>query len=786
MIPLRSWFLGATLLGACSAPHAPSAPPREAHTFAIGPDEFLLDGQPFVIRSGEMHAARVPPEYWRHRLRMVRAMGCNTVCAYLFWNQHEPRPGQFEFTGGADAARYCRIAQEEGLWVILRPGPYACAEWELGGFPWWLLKEPGIQLRTRDERYLAAVRRYLKRVGDELAPLQVTRGGPILMAQVENEYGSYGKDKEYIGNVRDALVAAGFEVPLFTCDGPSQLPNDVRDDVFSVVNFGHDAKNSPEKSFEALRQVRSSGPLMCGEYYPGWFDSWGKPHHTGSIEPILADLDSMLSNRRSFSIYMAHGGTSFGFTAGANAPPFSPQSTSYDYDAPIDESGRATPKYHAIRALFERHLNPGETLTPEPDPNPVVAVPRFTLDEAAPLFAQAGPMQTSAMPRTFEELDAPQGCVLYRAELPAGGPAELKITEVHDLAWVYLDGKRVDAFDRRSGRSTLKLGARANSATLELFVEAMGRVNYGGQIHDRKGITEKVELVDDDGAHALGPWQHHVYPFDKSHLARIAYQPVSAPIGAPAVYRGAFALAKVGDTFLDTRGWSKGAVWINGHALGRYWKIGPQQTLYVPGCWLKKGENIVLVLDVDGGTTTLALAGLDYPILDQPADDLASPKKLRQKGQEIVLDGRTPAAQETFADGAKEQKVVFPACKGRYVALVAKNSQREDEFTTLAELYLIGANGVELPRSSWSVTWADSEELDAENGSALQVIDGDPKTIWHTQWSGAKPNHPHVIVLDLGEDQTITGLRCLPRQESANGRIRQWALYVSKQPFAGL
>lgn len=780
---LRSTIvLALALLGACGSPKQAPAPPPERHTFAIGASDFLLDGKPFVIRSGEMHAARIPPEFWRHRLRMVRAMGCNTVCAYLFWNQHEPRPGEFVFRGAADVAEYCRIAQEEGLFVILRPGPYACAEWEFGGFPWWLLKEDGIQLRTRAPRYMEPVKRYLARVGKELAPLQVTHGGPILMVQVENEYGSYGKDKEYIGAVRDALVAAGFDVPLFTCDGPSQLPNDVRDDVFSVVNFGGD----PKGSFEALRKVRPNGPLLCGEYYPGWFDSWGKAHHVGQLDGILADLGSMLENRQSFSIYMAHGGTSFGFTAGANSPPFSPQSTSYDYDAPIDEAGRATPKFHALRALFEKHLNPGETLPAVPAPNPIVAIPSFRLTEASALLPLAVPVVKSAAPRTFEELDVPHGCVLYRATLPAGGPGSLRIVEPHDLAWIRVDGKLVDALDRRTGRNSIKLGARPNDSVLEVFVEAMGRVNYGPHLHDRKGITEKVELVDERGTRELSGWEQVAHPFDAEYLARLAFTRADAPIGAPAVYRGSFALERVGDTFLDVRGWSHGAVWINGHALGRYWKIGPQQTLYVPGCWLKKGANSVLVLDVDGATTTLALAGLDYPILDQPTEDTGAAKKLRKPGQELALAERTPVAQDTFADGAKDQKAVFPAVKARYIALVAKNSQRDDPFTTLAELFLVGAGGVELPRTNWSVLWADSEEVESENGSATNVVDGDPQTFWHTQWSNAKPAHPHSIVIDLGQEEILTGLRCIPRQSSANGRIRQWALYASKDPFPGL
>ncbi len=583
---------------------------QAGHTFGWDSHDFLLDGKRFEIRSGEMHAARVPRDYWRHRLQMVRAMGCNTVCAYLFWNQHEPEPGKWNFKGNADIAEYCRIAQQVGLKVILRPGPYSCAEWEFGGFPWWLLKTRDIKLRTRDPRYLAAVKRYLLRVGKELAPLQWSHGGPIIMVQVENEYGSYGKDKEYIGDVRDDLKEAGFDVPLFTCDGPSQLPNDTRPDIFSVVNFGGD----PEESFAALRKIRPTGPLMCGEFYPGWFDAWGKPHSIGSTEETVRDLGKMLDMGASFSIYMVHGGTSFGYTAGANSPPFAPQTTSYDYDAPISEGGLPTPKYFALRELFSKHLLPRETLPDVPKANPVIAIPRFRLEESASFLSSLGrPVRTGA--RTFEELDHPYGCVLYRTTLPPGLGGSIADPGVHDIAYVSLDGKRIGVFDRRRGTDKIALPESSRPQTLDFLVEAMGRVNYGRDIHDRKGLPNLVLATRGDVSEMLGNWNAYPLPYEHDGLEKLRFRPGQS--AGPSVYRGSVDLKATGDTYLDMHGWNKGMVWVNGHNLGRFWHIGPTQTMYLPGPWLKRGANEVLILDLGESVPDPSVQGLTNPVLDE-------------------------------------------------------------------------------------------------------------------------------------------------------------------------
>ncbi|MGC4129148.1 MAG: beta-galactosidase, partial [Bergeyella sp.] len=550
--------LGLTLL-TCFASHA--ATPAQ-HTFGIGADDFLVDGKPFVIRCGEIHEARVPREYWRHRLQMARAMGLNTVCAYLFWNQIEPREGTFDWSGQADIAEFCKIAQEEGLWVVLRPGPYACAEWEMGGLPWWLLKHDDIQLRTRDPRFLEAARRYLKEVGRVLTPLQVTHGGPILMVQAENEYGFFGDDTAYMGEIRKTLLDAGFDVPLFACNPVSKLKNGFRDDLFPVVNFG----SNPEGAFKALREVLPKGPLMSGEFYPGWFDTWGTAHRRGDTGRYLRDLETMLKMKASFSIYMAHGGTSFGFSPGADRP-FKPDTSSYDYDAPITEAGWTTDKFFKTRELLSRYLNPGETIPEPPAALPVISFSDVKSSGFSPLLDHQPEAVRSPQPLNFEKLDQPYGLVLYRTTVPAGPAADLRTDAVNDIGLAYLDGQRIGAFDRRSRAFSVKLPARKKNAVLEILVEAMGRVNFGKEVHDRKGLRGPVKL----GGQELRDWEMVSLPLDGAQLGHLTYGSPATPLAkdaapthtTPGFHRFEINLTKTGDTFLDMRPFGKGMVWIN-------------------------------------------------------------------------------------------------------------------------------------------------------------------------------------------------------------------------------
>lgn len=616
---MQNWFRGPLLaLSLLLAMPAVAQTPR----FEIKGEHFLLDGKPIVLRVGEMHYPRVPHEYWRQRLRMARAMGLNAIQTYVFWNLHEPEPGRFDFSGNLDIAAFARMAQEEGLHLIVRPGPYICTELDFGGYPAWLLRTPGLRVRSLDPRYMQAAGRYLERVGDELAPLQATRGGPIIMVQVENEYGSFGNDHDYMAAVNQQVLDAGFDVPLFTSDGPGLrlLEGGTLPGVTSVINFAGGVKDAQD-SFAQFARFRSGVPRMVGEYWAGWFDHWGEQHHTTDAKQEAETVGWFLDQGISFSLYMFHGGTSWGYLAGANynsAVPYQPDTTSYDYDAPLDESGRPTPKFFALRAAIASRLPTGETLPEVPQVAPTIAIPRFELKQSVSLLDAlprlAKPVE-SRFTRGMEDLGQNFGFVLYRKQLERAG-SRLKTPEVRDYAVVLADGTPVGTLDRRLGERQLDVGLKAG-ATLDLLVENMGRIGFNQKLVDeRKGLLGPVSLGDDE----LTGWQNYSLPLDD--LSALKFKS-GAKARGPAFWRGTFKLKAAGDTFIDTRGWGKGHVWINGHHLGRYWHIGPQQTLFVPGVWLREGRNEVVVLDVESGGVR-SLQGLAKPVYATVAQ---APKK---------------------------------------------------------------------------------------------------------------------------------------------------------------
>ncbi|MBJ6110259.1 beta-galactosidase [Hymenobacter sp. BT523] len=603
-------LLTAAGLGLAGAP--PATPP--AHTFALAADQFLLDGKPFQMISGELHYPRIPREAWRQRLKMAKAMGLNTVGTYVFWNAHEPQPGRYDFAGNHDVAAFVRMAQEEGLWVVLRPSPYVCAEWEFGGYPYWLQNIPGLKVRSQEPQYVAAYRRYMQAVGKQLAPLQVNHGGPVLMVQVENEYGSYGADKEYLALNKKLFEEAGFDGLLYTCDPVKDVANGHLPGLLPAVN-------GTDKPGQIRQLVRANhggqGPYYVAEWYPAWFDWWGTQHHTVPAAKYSPGLDSVLKAGMSINMYMFHGGTTRGFMNGANykgdGTAYEPQISSYDYDAPLDEAGNATPKFLAFRSVIAKYRPAGQPLPPVPAPRPSVALPAVSLTRTHRLLDRLPAPVASATPLTFEALKQAYGYVLYRATVPGGSPQTLKITDLRDYAVVLLNGRRVGSLDRRLRQDSLRLALPAGPVQLDILVENMGRINFGKYLlENNKGITRSVRL----GEKEVRGWQMFGLPFDQAPAVPNASAAAPTADGAPVLRAATFSVVQPADTYLDMRQWGKGVVWVNGHHLGRYWAIGPQQTLYVPAEWLKKGTNEIAVLELLKPQQA-QLSFLNHPILSE-------------------------------------------------------------------------------------------------------------------------------------------------------------------------
>ena len=535
-----------------------------------------------------MHYPRIPRAYWSDRLRMARAMGLNAISTYVFWNVHEPSPGQYDFQDGKDVAAYVHEAGEAGLDVLLRPGPYVCAEWDFGGLPAWLLVEESNQIRSNSESYMRAVRTWLRRLGAELAPLQASRGGPIIAVQLENEYGAFGSDAAYLRALRTALNEAGFDSPLFTIDQPGDLAAGSLPDVPIGVTF---APGDPSGVFEQFRNVRADAPLFAGEYWAGWFDHWGEPHARRDLAQQESDLTWMLAQGAHVNIYMFHGGTNFGFQNGANSAdsqPYQPTTTSYDYDAALDEAGRPTEKYYAFREVISRAT--GETALPVPPAPRTIEIAEFALKDRASLWHALGDVTESEVPLSMEALGQSFGYMLYRTRVSGPVNAMLQLEDLRDYALVVLDGAVVANLDRRLCQSSTRIVLPDGAATLDILVENGGRINYGPDLpFERKGIG-RVLLGDRE----LRDWQ--IFSILLNDLSGLSF--TSDRTAHPAFYRGEFILESPADSFFDVSDLGKGVLWINGHNAGRFWNIGPQETLYVPGVWMQRGVNEAIVLDL--------------------------------------------------------------------------------------------------------------------------------------------------------------------------------------------
>ena len=759
-----------------------AAAEKTSGTFECGKGTFLLNGQPFTVKAAEVHYPRIPRPYWEHRIRMCKALGMNAVCIYIFWNLHEQREGVFDFTGNKDVAEFCRIAQRNGLYVIVRPGPYVCAEWEMGGLPWWLLKKKDIRLRERDPYFMERVRIFEREVGAQLAPLTIQNGGPIIMVQVENEYGSYGEDKPYVSEIRDCLRSIyGPEMTLFQCDWSSNFTKNGLDDLAWTMNFGTGA--NIDQQFRRLGELRPDAPKMCSEFWSGWFDKWGAQHETRPANDMVAGIDEMLSKGISFSLYMTHGGTSFGHWAGANSPGFAPDVTSYDYDAPIDEQGQATPKFLELRTMMQKYSDAKLPAVPKA-PMPTISIPRFKLERMMTLNDHVTATRHSRDVLTMEDMDTGWGMIEYTTLLPeVSVKSVLTLNDCHDFAQVFINGQLIGRIDRVRNEKSIVLPPTKQGDHLSILVEAMGRINFGRAIKDSKGITSDVVLQAELGGHEvswnLKGWDIRTMNDDYEDIQRSisqGHEDLMRPetiLSDGGYFRGYFNINKVGDTFLNFGTWGKGQVWVNGHAMGRIWSIGPQQTLYIPGCWLKKGRNEVLVLDIIGPREA-TVWGQDKPELNKLQIEKST--KHNNIGDKPDLNSQTPAAIGSFMAGNGWQTVrLATPQKGRYLAILCLSTQKEKDRAAIAELYLQDAGGSRISREPWTTKYADSEE---ENGNHTgdKVFDLQESTYWQTERGAACP---HLLVIDLGSEQTVSAIEYLPRAEQgAPGSIKDYQIYI--------
>ncbi|WP_318615677.1 beta-galactosidase family protein [Sporosarcina sp. YIM B06819] len=555
--------------------------------------QFILNNEPIQFISGAIHYFRVVPEYWEDRLLKLKACGFNAVETYVPWNLHEPKEGQFNFEGIADIEEFIRIAGRIGLHVIVRPSPYICAEWEFGGLPSWLMADSNMRLRSFYEPYLEKVDNYYDVLLGKLKPLLQTNGGPIIAMQIENEYGSFGNDKQYLNYIKDAMIARGIDVLLFTSDGPTHLmlQGGTVEGVLATANFG----SNPTEAFQVLQHNFPNTPNMCMEFWNGWFDHWGEEHHERGPADTANTLNEILERGDSVNFYMFHGGTNFGFYNGANyGDNYQPTVTSYDYDCPVSEAGDITPKYLAVRDVIAKYKDIGELQLPEPIAKMNYGAVKMIV--SVPLFDALGMISNpirKANPETMEKLGQDYGFTLYRTFLK--GPhskAPLSIQHVRDRALVFVDKEYLGVIDRWENQ-TISFAVPKEGVQIDILVENMGRINYGPRMmNEPKGITEGVRF----DYQFLFDWE--IYPLPMDNLQSLSFNDNKEQQTGPVFYKGTFEVNEVGDTFVELPGWVKGFVVVNGFNIGRYWEKGPQETLYLPGPLLKKGDNEIVIFEL--------------------------------------------------------------------------------------------------------------------------------------------------------------------------------------------
>jgi beta-galactosidase len=530
---------------------------------------------------------------------MAKAMGCNTISVYLFWNYHETEEGVYDFTtSNKNLSEFFKIVQDEDMWLIVRPGPYVCAEWELGGIPPYLLRKPGIRLRCMDPDYMKAAERYIARLAEELKPWMITKGGPVIMLQIENEYGSYGNDRNYMMRLKEVWLTNGIDIPTFTGDGATTYMLEAGTLPGSAVGLD---PGSEESHFELARKMNPGVPVFSSETYPGWLTHWGEKWQKPDTSSLLKEVRFLMDTKKSFNFYVIHGGTNFGFTAGANSggKGYEPDVTSYDYDAPISEQGQPTPKYYALRNLIGSYLPKGKKLPPVPEPVPAIEITALGLAPFTSVWDNLPEPVNSVQPKTFEAYGQDYGFILYRTELIGHKKGKLTVTDIHDYATVFLNGKYIGRLDRREGINTIDIPeSNVEKPVLDIFVEGMGRINFAQHMIDRKGITERVTL----NGMTLMNWKIYQFPMSEKFIygLRSSGQNLTRP---GVFFKGNFMFNKeagvpVNDTFIDLSNYTKGIVWVNGHNLGRYWNIGPQQRLYCPASWLRMGLNEIIIFDI--------------------------------------------------------------------------------------------------------------------------------------------------------------------------------------------